>query len=83
MDGSLEELVEDRGFLPRTSELLVKTRPDWMSIPMFISEDIAGKEFWLMLSIVVEVLEEKEDLFAIFPIGATMQDGSKRKRSDD
>ena len=54
MDGSLEELVEDRGFLPRTSELLVKTRPDWMSIPMFISEDIAGKEF-LKLKAVVEL----------------------------
>ena len=26
-------------------------------------------------------VEEKNNLFAIFPIGATMQDGSKRKRS--
>jgi len=26
---------------------------------------------------------ENENLFADFPIGATMQDGGKRKRSDD
>jgi len=26
---------------------------------------------------------EKMNLFAIFPIGATMQDGGKRKRSDE
>ena len=28
-------------------------------------------------------VEEKKNLFAIFLIGATMQDGSKRKRNDD
>ena len=48
-------------------------------------EDIVGvKE--LSLRVVVEVLriaEEKENLFAIFPIGATMQDSGKRKRSND
>jgi len=27
-------------------------------------------------------VEEKFNLFAIFPIGTTMQDGGKRKRSD-
>ena len=35
---------------------------------------------------VVELLKdnkEKDNLFADFPIGATMQDGGKRKRSDD
>ena len=40
----------------------------------------------LMLRAVVEVLksvEKKEDLFAIFPIGTTMQDGGKRKKSSD
>jgi len=26
---------------------------------------------------------EKDNLFAEFPIGATIQDGGKRKRSDD
>jgi len=52
---------------------------------MFISEDIVGKRF-LKLKAVVELLkgvEEKDNLFADFSIGATMQDGGKRKRSDD
>jgi len=56
-----------------------------MSIPMFISEDIVGKRF-LKLKAVVELLkvvEERDNLFADFPIGATIQDGGKRKRSDD
>jgi len=41
---------------------------------MFISEDIVGKRF-LKLESVVELLkgvEEKENLFADFPIGATI-----------
>jgi len=32
--------------------------------------------------IVVLRFEGKMNLFAIFPLGATMQDGGKRKRSD-
>ena len=77
--------MEDKGFLPRTSGLLVRTRPDWLSIPMFISKDIVGKRF-LTLKAVVELLKgevEKDNLFADFPIGATIQDGGKRKKSDD
>ena len=76
--------MEDKEFLPRTSELLVRTHPDWMSIPISISVDIAGKEV-LKLEAMVAVLkveEIKDNLFAVFPIGATMQDGGKRKRSD-
>jgi len=30
----------------------------------------------------LKIVEEKSDLFADFPIGATIQDGGKRKRSD-
>ena len=51
---------------------------------MFDSVDIVGNRF-LKLESVVELLkieEEKDDLFANFPIGATIQDGGKRKRSD-
>jgi len=50
---------------------------------MLFAVDIAGKEV-LTLNAIVEVLkfvEEKENLFANFPIGATIQDGGKRKRS--
>jgi len=55
-----------------------------MSIPISISVDIAGKEV-LKLEAVVAVLkveEIKDNLFTVFPIGATMQDGGKRKRSN-
>jgi len=51
---------------------------------MFNSVDIFGNRF-LRLEFVVELLkivEEKSGLFANFPIGATIQDGGKRKRSD-
>ena len=54
-----------------------------MSIPMLFAEDIIGL-VELLLRFVVEMLkrfEEKDDLFTIFPIGATMQDGGKRRRS--
>jgi len=50
---------------------------------MLFAVDIAGKEV-LTLDAVVKVLkfvEEKENLFANFPIGATIQDGGKRKRN--
>ena len=56
-----------------------------MSIPMLFVIDIAGRGD-LVLDAVVEVLklfEEKENLFADFPIGTTIQDGGKRKRSGD
>jgi len=55
-----------------------------MSIPTSFSVDIVGKEV-LKFEAVVEVLkvvEEKDNLFANFPIGATIQDGGKRKGSD-
>jgi len=51
---------------------------------MFFPKDIAGKGF-LKLEAVVELLkdnEEKDNLFTGFPIGTTIQDGGKRKRSD-
>jgi len=53
-----------------------------MSISKSFSVDIVGKEV-LMLDAKVELLkfvEEKENLFTNFPIGATIQDGGKRKR---
>ena len=56
-----------------------------MSIPMFIPEDIVGKGFLKLADVVGELkeIEEKDNLFADIPIGATIQDGGKRKRSDD
>jgi len=44
---------------------------------------MVGKEVcWLLDEIVVLKDEGKMNLFADFPIGATIQDGGKRKRSD-
>ena len=50
---------------------------------MLFTKDIAGKEV-LTLNAIIEVLgfvEEKENLFVIFPIDATIQDGGKRKEA--
>jgi len=50
---------------------------------MFDSEDIAGKRFLKFESVIELLKEEKEkgNLFTDFPIGTTIQDGGKRKRS--
>ena len=83
IEGSLEERLDEVAFLPRTSLLLDKTRPVLLSIPMLDSEGIAGKGL-LRKESVVELLKfekEKDNLFADFPIGATIQDSGKRKRS--
>ena len=50
---------------------------------MFNSVDIVGNRFLRLESVVelLKIVEEKEFLFANFPIGATIQDGGKRKRS--
>jgi len=55
-----------------------------MSIPISISVNIAGKEVLKLKAMVavLKVKEIKDNLFTVFPIDATMQDGGKRKRSD-
>ena len=53
-----------------------------MSIPMLGLEDIVGKRFESVELVVVKELKvEERNLFAIFPIGATIQDGGKRKEA--
>jgi len=49
---------------------------------MFNSLDIVGNRFALLESVVglLKIVVEKVVLFTNFPIGATMQDGGKRKR---
>ena len=51
---------------------------------MSFTEDIVGIEDLMLRAIIVvlKFVEEKMDLFAIFPMGATIQDGGKRKRSN-
>jgi len=51
---------------------------------MFNLVDIVGNRLELLESVVeLFEIEEKVVIFANFPIGATIQDGGKRKRSDD
>ena len=55
-----------------------------MSIPTSFPVDIVGKTVLKGEAVVemLKVVEEKDNLFTDSPIGATMQDGGKRKRSN-
>ena len=55
-----------------------------MTIPMSFVEDMVGLEDLILRAVFKDLLfvEEKKNLFAKFPIGTTIQDGGKRKRSD-
>ena len=85
IDNSLERFETGVGFLSLTSKLSANACPRDLSIPMSFIWDTVGKEVLSFGELVVEVLkdEETKNLFTIFPIGATMQDGGKRKRSND
>ena len=50
---------------------------------MSFAEDIVGIEDLMLRAMFEELMfvVEKKSLFTIFPIGATIQDGGKRKRS--
>jgi len=52
---------------------------------MSFSVDIVGKTVLKDEAVLemLKVVEEKDNLFASSPIGATMQDGGKRKGSND
>jgi len=82
---SLERFTEEAGFLPLTSNLEVGTCPVGMTIPMSVAEDIVGIEDLTLRAVIVvlKFVGEKMDLFTIFPIGTTILDGGKRKRSND
>jgi len=50
---------------------------------MLLVGNTVGKENCCKLDVIVKLkVGGKLNLFAIFPIGATMQDDGKRKRSD-
>ena len=62
--------------------MLLGEVPEDLSIPMLLVGNTVGKETCCELDVIVELkVGGKLNLFAIFPIGTTMQDGSKRKRS--
>jgi len=51
---------------------------------MLLETFTVGKKVCWLLDEIVELKDEgKMNLFTDFPIGATIQDGGKRKRSDD
>ena len=56
-----------------------------MSIPKSFSVDIVGNEVLKLeaMDVIVVLRVEKMTLFIIFPMGTIMQDGGKRKRSDE
>ena len=85
IEDSLERFTEETGFFPLTFNSEAETCPVGMSIPMSFAEDIVGIEDLTLRAVIVvlKFVGEKMDLFAVFPIGTTIQDGGKRKRSDD
>jgi len=81
---SLERFLSVKEVLSLTSKLFTGTNPVGMSIPMHFVGSTVGKMNSCELDMFEELkVVEKKNLFAIFPIGTTMQDDGKRKRSDD
>ena len=81
IEESLEKFFSVEEVLPLTSKSLTGTNPVEMSIPMQFEDNMVGKMNSWELDIVEELKVEKRDnLFAIFPIGATIQDGGKREK---
>jgi len=59
--------------------LLAGTCPVEMFIPVQFKEDTVSNARACDLDVVEELKVKERNLFAIFPIGATMQDDGKRK----
>ena len=81
---SLERLISIKEVLSLTLTLLPGEVSEDLSIFMVLVENMVGKEICSELGVIVELkVGGNLNLFAIFPIGATMQDGDKRKRSNE
>jgi len=52
-----------------------------MSIPVQFKEDTVDNARACDLDVIEELKAEEKNLFAIFPIGTTMQDSGKRKEA--
>ena len=79
---SLDLFLLVEKFLPLVSKPLIGADPARMSIPMLFEESTVGNVKACELDVIDELeVEEKDNLFAIFPIDTTVQDGGKRKRS--
>ena len=81
IDVSLERLISIEKVLLLISTLFLGEIPKDLSIPVLLFEVTVGKENCCKLDVIVELkVGGKLNLFAIFPIGTTMQDGGKRKK---
>ena len=71
---SLERFTEEAGLLPLIFNSEAGTCLVGMSIPMLYAEDIVGIEDLTLRAVIVvlKIVGEKVDLFAIFPIGTTI-----------
>ena len=84
IDVSLERLILIKEVLPLTLSLFLKEIPEDLSIPVLLVWNTVGKENCCELVIIEELkVGGKLNLFTMFPIGTTIQDGGKRKRSDE
>ena len=81
IEDSLERLRAVVGVLPLTSQLLAGSCPVGLSIPVPFEGNTVGNAEACDLGVVEELKVEERNLFAIFPIGATIQDGGKRKEA--
>ena len=83
IDKSLERFFSVEEVLPLTSKLFTGTNPIEKSISVQFVGNTVGKTNSCELVVVKALkVEGKMNLFAIYPIGATMQDGGKRTRSN-
>ena len=81
IEDSLERLRAVVGVLPLTSQLLAGSCPVGLSIPVPFEGNTVGNAEACNLGIVKELKVEERNLFAIFPIGTTIQDSGKRKEA--
>jgi len=78
---SLERFFSVEEVLPLISKLFTGMNPVGMSIPVQFVGNTVGKMNSCELDMFEELkVVEKMNLFTIFPIDTTMQDGGKRKR---
>ena len=78
---SLERLISIEKVLPLISMLFLGEIPEDLSIPVLLVGVMVGKENCCELDVIVELkVGGKLNLFTIFPIGTTIQDGGKRKK---
>jgi len=82
IEESLEKFFSVEEVFPLTSKPLTGINPVGMSIPVHFEDNTVGKINSCELDVTKKLkVEERRNLFTVFPIGTTMQDGGKRKRS--